>query len=121
MRKRLFPFPLKLSGGVASSPKSVTESIEKAIVNSSHFLLSGGRNIQVPLGRTEALGAKENVKNIMQGVLKAVSISIFAQERQVKHNFVKSVKLSTSHSIQLTLFDRADEEAKAEEAQIGEQ
>lgn len=78
MRKRKFPFPVKLSGkefGV----RDVEKSIEQTIESSSYMLLGGGKEFSFPIARTEDLSIKDGVKNVMQGLLRAVSLIVFAQ------------------------------------------
>ena len=77
MRKRQFPFPVKLSGQNIGQT-DIIKNIQSLIVDSAHLLVSGGKDFTLACASTDALTTKESVKNIMQSLFKAVSIILHA-------------------------------------------
>ena len=111
MRKRKFPFPVKLSGP-EWAPKDVEASVEQTIASSTYMLLGGGKEFTFPIARTEDLSVKEGVKNVMQGLLRAASLIVFAQNGKKeanKYNSVAKVTLQTTKSIPVSIY-RSEEE-----------
>ena len=103
MRKKKFPFPVKLSGAELTPAKAV-QNVEESLNGKTHFLLEGGKRFVVECGRTESLTVKENVQNCIRLLLKVVSLIIYSQETHQKHNFVRSVHLETSKSIPIPIY-----------------
>jgi hypothetical protein len=99
MRKKKFPFPVKIHG--SNFIKNIKESIK-----GSHFLLGGGKDFTCQCARTESLSVKDSVKNVMQSVFKIVCLVLFAQERNLKHNFIEEISLQTTKSICLPIYEK---------------
>lgn len=61
VRKRLFPFPVKLAGesSGAMTQSLLVERIRKTVENSTHLLLQGGKVFTLALAKTESLSIKE--------------------------------------------------------------
>ena len=79
MRKKKFPFPVKLHG-LNYSNKTILENVSEA-VKGSHVLLGGGKEFCCQAATTESLSVKDSVKNVVRAVLGLVCIVIFAQEK----------------------------------------
>jgi hypothetical protein len=63
MRKKKFPFPVKIPAKDYSS-KQFIDSIREPILSSSHLLLSGGKEFTMECATT-SMNVKESVKNVM--------------------------------------------------------
>jgi hypothetical protein len=58
------------------------------------------------------LSLKDSVKNVMQCALKIVNLVLFAQEKQLKHNFIEEITLQTTKSICLPIYEQKVEETE---------
>lgn len=70
--------------------------IEEAL-GSTHFVLTGGRDIKLKVAQTESMSIKESVKNVMRAILVCTSLALFAGN--CKHNLVIESYLQTTKSI----------------------
>ena len=64
MRKKKFPFPVKIHGegfSVARFEKNVEEMTE----NCTHALIGGGKEFIISVAKTETFEVKQSVKNII--------------------------------------------------------
>ena len=72
MRSRHFPFPLK----VKQDPRKLKRQI-LSIFDHTAFLLHGGRNFEIKVGRTESMTAKEVIQNVMVALETMVSLVVW--------------------------------------------
>ena len=105
MRKTKFAFPVKIHGENFTD-KKLAEAIQEATESCCHFLIGGGKEFMLPIAMTESFPIKDSVKNVLHGLLAAVSIIIFSQEAH--HNCVEEVSLETTKSIALPIFSKED-------------
>lgn len=87
LRKRLFPFPVKIS----RSDKSVVKQIIKEMFLTVGLILTGGKEFIVRCARTESMSAKDSVKNIINCAFNAICLILYACK--VKHNYPKELSL----------------------------
>lgn len=107
LRKRQFPFPIKIHGESSSTLQATFADV----FATSHFLLTGGQDFIIKAAKTESMSEKQAVKNVMHGVYRALTL-IFMSQRKVKHNNVKEITLSTTKSIGLTIFEKEGDDEK---------
>ena len=89
--KRSTPFPVKLK----QDANKFKACLEQAI-RCSTLMMHGGRDFEFRVARTESMTSAEAVKNIMNAMVKAASLIIYAQTS--KDNYVLEAYLSTSKS-----------------------
>jgi len=77
MRKKKFLFPVKIHGEGIST-RRIEENIREIVENGTHALIGGGKEFIIPVAKTESFEVKQSVKNVMQGLLKAVCIILYA-------------------------------------------
>ena len=107
MRKRKFPFPVKLQG-LNYTDRQILENVSEAI-KGSHLLLGGGKDFCCQCSTTVSLSTKDSVKNVLHTILKLVCIVIFAQEKHTKHNFIEEISLQTTKSIGISVYEKEQE------------
>lgn len=64
MRKKLFPFPVKIHGANYTA-KKIADNIKEACEGCTHALIGGGKEFSFKIAKTESLDVKESVKNVI--------------------------------------------------------
>lgn len=91
MRKKQFPFPVKIHGQNYSA-KKISDNIKEATVRCTHALIGGGKEFSFKIAKTES-DIKESVKNVIHGLFKCVCIILYAQEKTTLHNHISLISL----------------------------
>jgi ribosomal protein L1 len=104
LRKRHFPFPVRITGIDANQVKKNIQEVFDTV----GLLISGGSEFIIRCAKTESMSVKDIVKNAINCSFKAVCLIISSQK--TKHNYVKEVSISTTKSIALPIFQHSDNE-----------
>ena len=98
-KRRSFAFPVKLKGDAAQVRARLQQCLETSVL-----VIQGGHDFEIRVAKTESMSTKEATKNVMHGLVKAVSLIIYAQA-QTKHNRLQEAYLSTTKSNPLVIFE----------------
>jgi hypothetical protein len=100
IKRRHFPFPVRAG---LTFKSELTQALE-----TTQFLLQGGKNFEIKVAKTESMSTKEAVKNVFCAIRTLLALVIYAGK--TKHNTIHEAYLSTTKSMPIPIVENESDE-----------